>query len=166
MNIFHLLRIPAIICIALCGQAFSKPISITIARSDGNDFPGFATKADDSNIYISQFEDGAGAAGYAFSSMKGVSWGQPDDWKQAKEFWERRDYAKATPAFKQAIEDYKRFALSKLPFIQENIGAQAVFYYMECLRRTGKFAEMMEPYVQVQNVNLGGKWKDQIKLFQ
>ncbi|MCH2060507.1 MAG: hypothetical protein MK183_07750 [Verrucomicrobiales bacterium] len=166
MKIFHLLFIPVITCIALCGQAFAKPVSVTIVRSNGNDFPGFATKANDNSIFISQFEDGSGAAGYAFSSMKGIAWGQPDDWKKAKEYWERRDYTNATQAFKQAMEDYQGFALSKHPFMQDNIGAQAVFYYMECLRRTGKFTEMMEPYVQVQKVNLGGKWKDQIKLFQ
>jgi tetratricopeptide (TPR) repeat protein len=166
MKIFKLLRLLPVICIVLSGQAFAKPVSVSIARSDGNDFPGFATKADDSNIYISQFEDGSAAAGYAFSSMKGVSWGQPDDWKKAKEYWDRRDYTNAKTAFKQAMEDYKGFAGSKHPMMKDNIGAQAVFYYMECLRRTGKFADMMEPYVKVQKVNLGAKWQDQIKLFQ
>jgi len=166
MKTFKFLRSLPVILIVLSGQAFAKPVSVSIARSDGNDFPGFATKADDRNIYISQFEDGSAAAGYAFSSMKGVSWGQPDDWKKAKEYWDRRDYTNATVAFKQAMEDYKGFAGSKHPMMQDNIGAQAVFYYMECLRRTGKLADMMEPYVQVQKVNLGAKWKDQIKLFQ
>lgn len=166
MKTLKLLRFLPVICIILIGQVFAKPVSISIARSDGNDFPGFATKADDRNIYISQFEDGSAAAGYAFSSMKGLSWGQPDDWKKAKEFWDRRDYTNATQAFKQAMEDYKGFAGSTHPMMKDNIGAQAVFYYMECLRRTGKFAEMMEPYVKVQKVNLGAKWQDQIKLFQ
>ena len=102
MKTLKLLRFLPVICIILSGQVFAKPVSISIARSDGNDFPGFATKADDRNIYISQFEDGSAAAGYAFSSMKGLSWGQPDDWKKAKEFWDRRDYTSATQAFKQA----------------------------------------------------------------
>ncbi len=166
MKIFKLLRPLPVILIILAGQAGAKPISVTITHSDGNDFPGFATKADDRNIYISQFEDGSAARGYAFSSMKGISWGEPEDWKKAKEYWDRRDYANATKAFQQAMEDYKGFASSPHPMMKDAIGAQAVFYYMECLRRTGKFAAMMEPYVKVQKVNLGAKWQDQIKLFQ
>ncbi|MFP6874573.1 MAG: hypothetical protein VCA55_13815 [Verrucomicrobiales bacterium] len=166
MKTFKILHWVPVILFVMAGQAWAKPISVVITLSSGNDFPGFATKADDRNIYISQFEDGSAAAGYAFSSMKGISWGEPDDWKKAKEYWDRRDYANATKAFKQAMEDYKGFASSPHPMMKDAIGAQAVFYYMECLRRTGQFAAMMEPYVQVQKVNLGAKWQDQIKLFQ
>ncbi len=145
----------------LAGGLIAKPIAVTVTLIDDTDFPGFVTKADEKNLYISPYENGTAAAGYPHSRIKNISWREPKDWKEAMEFWNRRDYAQAIPAFAQAMEDYAGIAT-----LEDSIGAQAVFYYMECLRRTGKFAEMMEPYIRVQKVNLGKKWQDQIRLFQ
>ena len=46
---------------------------------------------------------------------------------------------KGSAAFLEAMDNYKGIADSKHPLMKDNIGAQAVFYYMECLRRTGQF---------------------------
>ena len=148
-------------------DSIAKPIAATLTMGKNKqDFPGYVTKADDNNIYVSQFEDGSAAAGYSLASIHEISWREPDDWKEAMELWNRNDYTGGTAAFGKAMEDYKGLAESKHPLMKDSIGALAVFYYMECLRRTGKFSSMMEPYLKVQRVNLGSKWQDQIRLFQ
>jgi hypothetical protein len=155
-----LLSAAAALCL-LAQPLFAKPISVTVTLTDDSDFPGFVTKADDKAVFISPYDNGTAAAGYPHSRIKNISWREPDDWKAAIEFWNRRDYAQAIPGFAKAMEDYKSIAT-----LEDSIGAQAVFYYMECLRRTGKFSAMMEPYLRVQKVKLGKKWQDQIRLFQ
>ena len=83
------------------------------------------------------------------SSIKNIAWREPDDWKAAMDLWLRRDYAAAAAAFNQAVTDY-----SGIASIEDSIGAQALYYYMECLRRNGNFKGMIAPFVQVQKVNL------------
>ena len=148
-------------------DSLAKPIAATLTMGKNKqDFPGYVTKADDNNIYVSQFEDGSAVAGYSLASIHEISWREPDDWKEAMELWNRNDYTGGITAFGKAMEDYKGLAESKHPLMKDSIGALAVFYHMECLRRTGKFSSMMEPYLKVQRVNLGSKWQDQIRLFQ
>ena len=148
-------------------DSLAKPIAATLTMGKNKqDFPGYVTKADDNNIYVSQFEDGSATAGYSLASIHEISWREPDDWKEAMELWNRNDYTGGITAFGKAMEDYKGLAESKHPLMKDSIGALAVFYHMECLRRTGKFSSMMEPYLKVQRVNLGSKWQDQIRLFQ
>ena len=147
--------------------ALGKPVAATITMGKNKqDFPGYVTKADDNNIFISQFENGVSPAGYSLAGVSDISWREPEDWKKAMQFWNRNDFKNGSEAFKKAMEDYQGLASSKHPKMKDNIGAQAVFYYMECLRRTGQFELMMEPYLRVQKVNLGSKWQDQIRLFQ
>jgi len=151
----------------LSSSVMAKPIAATLTiGKNKQDFPGYVTKADDNNIYISQFENGVNAAGYSLASVSEISWREPDDWKAAMDLWNSNNYKEGSVAFQKAMEDYKGIANSKHPIMKDNIGAQAVFYYMECLRRTGQFNSMMEPYIRVQKVNLGSKWQDQIRLFQ
>ncbi len=153
--------------LGISADSFAKPIAATVTMGKNKqDFPGYVTKADDNNLYISQFENGSAPAGYSLTSIHEISWREPDDWKEAMELWNRNDYSGGITAFAEAMENYKGLAQSKHPLMQDTIGALAVFYYMECLRRTGKFSAMMEPYLRVQRVNLGAKWQDQIRLFQ
>ena len=159
--------ITALVLVFLTSISSAKPIAATLTfGKNKQDFPGYVTKADDNNIYVSQFENGVNPAGYALSSVGEISWREPDDWREAMDLWNGNEYKKGSAAFLEAMENYKGIADSKHPLMKDNIGAQAVFYYMECLRRTGQFKAMMEPYVRVQKVNLGSKWQDQIRLFQ
>ncbi len=144
----------------------AKPISVTLTRTDDSDFPCVVTKADDANLFISRFEDGQAATPMPFTQIKSISWREPEEWTAAMEMWERRDYNGAIPAFAQAMVDYEGISKSKHPLLEDNIGAQAIYFYMECLRRTGKFSDMMDPFVKVQLVNLGPKWQRQIELFR
>ena len=53
-----------------CAISFvlGKPVAATITMGKNKqDFPGYVTKADDNNIYISQFENGVSPAGYALA---------------------------------------------------------------------------------------------------
>jgi hypothetical protein len=147
-------------------QIGAAPIAVTVTMSNDNDIPGYVTKADDSSLYVSQFENGANARPTPLSSIKEISWREPDDWKEVMELWNRNEYGDAVPLFAAAAENYKGLTASKHPLLKDNIGALAVYYYMESLRRTGKFKEMIEPYVRVQKLNLGQKWQKQIELFQ
>ena len=153
--------------IGISTDSLAKPIAATLTMGKNKqDFPGYVTKADDNNLYVSQFEDGSAAAGYSLASIHEISWREPDDWREAMELWNRNDYTGGITAFAEAMENYKGLSESKHPLMQDTIGALAVFYHMECLRRTGKFSAMMEPYLRVKRVNLGAKWQDQIRLFQ
>lgn len=154
--------LPAAAALALVTQPLAaKPVPATITLTDDTDFPGYVTKANETTLSVSPHPDGKSARPYALAKIKNISWREPRDWKAAMDAWNRRDYGKAIPLFAKAMQDYQGIAT-----LEDSIGAQAVFYYMECLRRTGKFSAMIEPYVRVQEVKLGEKWQDQIRLFQ
>ena len=146
---------------ALTSSASAKPVAVTITFTNDNNFPGYVTEERDGKLFVSQFDNGQAPQGYAMSDIKNIAWREPDDWKAAMDLWLRRDYPAAAAAFNQAVTDY-----SGIASIEDSIGAQALYYYMECLRRSGNFKGMIAPFVQVQKVNLSDKWKDQISLFQ
>lgn len=141
--------------------AGAKPVAVTLTFNTDREVPGYLTKADETNLYISQYETGQQASPYPRSSIKGISWREPEDWTAAMDLWNSRDYVKAGTAFGQAMEDYQGLAI-----LEDSIGARAVFYHMECLRRSGRYQAMMAPYLRVQRVNLSAGYKDQIRLFQ
>ena len=124
--------ITALVLVFLTSISSAKPIAATLTfGKNKQDFPGYVTKADDNNIYVSQFENGVNPAGYALSSVGEISWREPDDWREAMDLWNGNEYKKGSAAFLEAMENYKGIADSKHPLMKDNIGAQAVFYYME-----------------------------------
>ena len=108
--------------IGISAKSLAKPIAATLTMGKNKqDFPGYVTKADDNNLYVSQFEDGSAAAGYSLASIHEISWREPDDWKDAMELWNRNDYAAGITAFAEAMESYKGLAESKHPLMQDSI---------------------------------------------
>ena len=117
--------------LGISADSFAKPIAVTVTMGKNKqDFPGYVTKADDNNLYISQFENGSAPAGYSLTSIHEISWREPDDWKEAMELWNRNDYSGGITAFAEAMENYKGLAQSKHTLMQDTIAALGVFYYM------------------------------------
>ena len=154
--------IPALLLSALLLSAAplsAAPIRVTITKKDENLITGWVTKGDDKSLYITTNPQAPGSP-LPWSQIANVVWEDPADWKEGLKLWTRRDYAAGAKVFGDLAKAYE--GVNQL---QDSIGAKAKYYQGECLRRSGRYAELMDVYDEVKRVNLSEAYQRQILLF-
>ena len=154
--------IPALLLSALLLSAAplsAAPIRVTITKKDENLITGWVTKGDDKSLYVTTNPKAPGSP-LPWSQIANVVWEDPADWKEGLKLWTRRDYAAGAKVFGDLAKAYE--GVNQL---QDSIGAKAKYYQGECLRRSGRYAELMDVYDEVKRVNLSEAYQRQILLF-
>jgi len=157
---FYAAALAVALTVSTASRSEAKNIRVSITTNQDAVITSYAIKGDAKAIYLNPNEKAPVGSPMAWSNIKTIYWEEPADWKAAWTAWTRRDYAAAGKEFATLIETYKGFEQ-----VEDSYGAKAVYYYGECLRRTGDYAKLMPVYEQAKAVNLSSSYQRQIALF-
>ena len=156
---FNVIPAAIVASFSLALSAGAAPVKVTLQTTTEDVITGWVTKGNATTLWVSTNEQAPGAP-MPRTRIANIVWEDPDDWKEGMKYWTRRDYVKGADAFAKLAKEYEGLAQ-----VEDSIGAKAKYYQGECLRRSGKYAELLDVYDEVRRVSLSDAYKQQIALF-